>query len=185
MTPNNLSSSNICQSLKTSAWCIHSFWIPELWGLTANSIQSSLKRTSLNFCRFSLMALTGSMGFNWTVNRFIDVMGVYTCVWSSIGLGVPDPKSAKHSTWLCVRVCCLCYACVLNCSFRHWATIWIIIVETKLRFGCSLSCITLVRFNNTVKISALLTHNHTIFGLRWSLLPWLLQECCGGQWGKK
>lgn len=52
----------------------------------------------MNLTELLSLFTDGFMGFNLTVNRFIDVMGVYTYVWSSIGLGVPDPKSAKHST---------------------------------------------------------------------------------------
>lgn len=75
---------------------------------------------------------------------------------------------------------CMC----LKLYFQALSHICIIIEETKLCFGCSLSGITLVKFNNTVKISFLSTHNHTIFDFRWPPLPWL-RECCGGQWEKR
>lgn len=118
------------------------------------------------------------------VHRRHVSLGVCTCVWSSTGLGVPKPKKCQTQHMIMCESVLLMLCICLKLYFQALSHICIIIVETKLCFGCSLSCVTLVKFNNTVKISFLLTHNRTILSLRQPLLPWLHGERCCSHWKK-
>lgn len=123
--------------------------------------QTFIKRTSLN-----LSSLTdGRMRYSSTVTRYIQNPSacIHMCVvFHRPGCAQSSKFQTRHMI-MCQSVLFTLYVC-LKLQLQAFCHIFIIIVETRLCFGCCLSCVTLVMFNNTVKMFFLLKRDHTVSG---------------------